>query len=92
MTPFISFPRGPVAVNANPSTIENNRIYIKYPEQVFSDDTVIFSYYVLEYNTDEINVYYGEAGFEEAQFLCIRSILHITFLLICRGIIYVRHI
>ena len=49
--------------------IENNRIYVKYPEQVFSDDTVNFSYYVLEYSTDEINVYYGEAGFEEAQFL-----------------------
>ena len=54
---------------SNVETIENNRIYIKYPEQVFSDDTVIFSYYVLEYSTDEINVYYGESGFEEAQFL-----------------------
>lgn len=50
-------------------TIENNRIYLKYPEQVFSDDTVIFSYYVLEYNTDEIDVYCGESGFEETQFL-----------------------
>lgn len=50
-------------------TIENNRIYLKYPEQVFSDDTVIFSYYVLEYGTDEINVYCGESGFEETQFL-----------------------
>ena len=58
-----------LADSSNIETIENNRIYIKYPEQVFSDDTVIFSYYVLEYNTDEINVYYGEAGFEEAQFL-----------------------
>ena len=54
---------------SNIETIENNRIYVKYPEQVFSDDTVNFSYYVLEYSTDEINVYYGEAGFEEAQFL-----------------------
>lgn len=50
-------------------TIENNRIYLKYPEQVFSDDTVIFSYYVLEYGTDEIDVYCGESGFEETQFL-----------------------
>lgn len=50
-------------------TVENNKIYLKYPEQVFSDDTVIFSYYVLEYSADEIDVYYGESGFEETQFL-----------------------
>ncbi len=49
--------------------IENNKIYIKYPEQVFSDDTVDFSYYILEYDTDGINVYYGENAFEEAQLL-----------------------
>ncbi len=55
--------------SSNIETIENNRIYVKYPEQVFSDDTVNFSYYVLEYSTDEINVYYGESGFEEAQLL-----------------------
>ena len=58
-----------LADSSSIETIENNRIYVKYPEQVFSDDTVNFSYYVLEYSTDEINVYYGEAGFEEAQFL-----------------------
>ena len=58
-----------LADSSNIETIENNRIYVKYPEQVFSDDTVNFSYYILEYSTDEINVYYGEAGFEEAQFL-----------------------
>ena len=58
-----------LADSSNIEIIENNQIYVKYPEQVFSDDTVNFSYYVLEYSTDEINVYYGEAGFEEAQFL-----------------------
>ncbi len=58
-----------LADSSNIETIENNRIYVKYPEQVFSDDTVNFSYYILEYSTDEINVYYGEAGFEETQFL-----------------------
>lgn len=58
-----------LADSSNIETIENNRIYVKYPEQVFSDDTVIFSYYVLEYSTDEINVYYGESGYEEVQFL-----------------------
>ncbi len=58
-----------LADSSNIDAIENNRIYVKYPEQIFSDDTVNFSYYVLEYSTDEINVYYGEAGFEEAQFL-----------------------
>lgn len=54
---------------SNIETIENNRIYVKYPEQVFSDDTVNFNYYVLEYSTDEISVYYGESGFEETQLL-----------------------
>ena len=58
-----------LADSSNIETTENNRIYVKYPEQVFSDDTVNFSYYILEYSTDEINVYYGDAGFEEAQFL-----------------------
>lgn len=58
-----------LADSSNIEIIENNRIYVKYPEQVFSDDTVIFSYYVLEYSTDEINVYYGESGYEEVQFL-----------------------
>ncbi|MEY8322966.1 hypothetical protein AALB47_03470 [Lachnospiraceae bacterium 54-11] len=58
-----------LADSSNIETIENNRIYVKYPEQVFSDDTVNFSYYVLEYGTDEINVYYGESGFEETQLL-----------------------
>lgn len=54
---------------SNIESIENNRIYIKYPEQVFSDDTVIFSYYVLEYSTETINVYYGKTTPEETQFL-----------------------
>ena len=58
-----------LADSSNIETIENNRIYIKYPEQVFSDDTVIFGYYILEYGTDEINVYYGKSVPEEAQFL-----------------------
>ncbi len=58
-----------LADSSNIETIENNRIYVKYPEQAFSDGTVNFGYYVLEYSTDEINVYYGEAGFEEAQLL-----------------------
>lgn len=58
-----------LADSSNIETIENNRIYIKYPEQVFSDGTVIFSYYILEYSTDEINVYYGKSVPEEAQFL-----------------------
>ena len=58
-----------LADSSNIETIENNRIYVKYPEQVFSDDTVNFNYYVLEYSTDEISVYYGESGFEETQLL-----------------------
>ena len=44
-----------LADSSNIETIENNRIYVKYPEQVFSDDTVIFSYYVLEYNSYDVS-------------------------------------
>ncbi len=41
---------------------------MKYPEQVSSDGTAVFSWYILEYNTDGIDVYYGESA-DEAQFL-----------------------
>lgn len=58
-----------LADSSNIETIENNRIYIKYPEEVFSDDTAIFSYYILEYNADDISVYYSQSEPEEAQFL-----------------------
>lgn len=58
-----------LADSSNIETIENNRIYIKYPEQVFSDDTAIFCYYILEYSTDKINVYYAKSADEEGQFL-----------------------
>ncbi len=58
-----------LADSSNIEAIESNRIYIKYPEQVFSDDTVIFDYYVLEYNSDAIDVYYGESDPEEIEFL-----------------------
>lgn len=58
-----------LANSSNIQAIENNKIYIRYPETVFSDDTVVFSYYILEYGTDEVTVYYGEASPEDAQFL-----------------------
>ncbi len=58
-----------LADSSNIESIENSRIYIKYPEQVFSDDTVRFCYYILEYGTEEIKVYYGKSLQEEAQFL-----------------------
>lgn len=58
-----------LANSSNIENIENNKIHIKYPEQVLSDDTVDFSYYILKYDTDSIDVYYGENTFEEAQFL-----------------------
>ncbi len=58
-----------LADSSHIETIENNRIYIKYPEQVFSDDTVIFGYYVLECKSDAIDVYYGKSEPEETEFL-----------------------
>ena len=54
---------------SNIEAIEGNRILIKYPEQVFSDDTVVFCYYILEYSTEGIDVYYRKSEQEENQFL-----------------------
>ncbi len=58
-----------LADSSNIQAVEDNKIYIKYPEQVYADDTADFSYYTLEYNTDEINVYYRKSPREEAEFL-----------------------
>lgn len=58
-----------LADSSNIDVIKNNRIYIKYPEQAFSDGIVIWSYYILEYSTDGINVYYAKSADEEGQFL-----------------------
>ncbi len=58
-----------LADSSNIETIEDNKIYIEYPELALSDDTVHFSYYILEYGTDGIDVYYGMTAPEKAQFL-----------------------
>ncbi len=58
-----------LADSSNIETIEDNRIYIKYPKQVLSDDTVVFCYYILEYGTEGIDVYYGESALGEGEFL-----------------------
>lgn len=58
-----------LANSSNIETIDNNRIYIKYPEQVFSDGEAVFGYYILEYDTEGIDVYYGKTAFEDAAFL-----------------------
>ena len=58
-----------LADSSNIESIENNRIYIKYPEQVFQDDTVIFCYYILEYGEDEIDVYYKQSEQTDEQLL-----------------------
>lgn len=58
-----------LANSSNIQTLENNKIYIEYPELLLSDDTVHFSYYTLVYGTDGIDVYYGMAEPENAEFL-----------------------
>lgn len=58
-----------LADSSNIKGVEDNKIYIKYPEQVLSDDTAIFCYYILAYDTEKIDVYYGESSFEKAEFL-----------------------
>ncbi len=57
-----------LADSSNIDIIENNKIYMKYPEQVLSDGSVIFSWYILKYNTDGIDVYHGKSA-DETQFL-----------------------
>lgn len=58
-----------LADSSNIKTIEDNKIYIEYPELPLSDDTVHFSYYILEYGRDGIDVFYGMSAPEEAKFL-----------------------
>lgn len=58
-----------LADSSNIEAVEDNKIYIKYPEQVYTDDTADFSYYTLEYGIDKINVYYRKSPQEEAEFL-----------------------
>ncbi len=58
-----------LADSSNIEAVEDNKIYIKYPEQVYTDDTADFSYYTLEYGIDEINVYYRKSPQEDAEFL-----------------------
>ncbi len=58
-----------LADSSNIEAIESNRIYLKYPEQVLSDGEAAFGYYILEYGTDGIDVYYGKSTFEEVDFL-----------------------
>lgn len=58
-----------LANSSNIESAENNRICIKYPAQVFSDDTVIFNYYTLVYDTEKIDVYYQENKEDEEEFL-----------------------
>ncbi len=58
-----------LADSSNIETMEEDKIYIKYPEQTFSDGEAVFSYYILKYNTDGIDVYYGKSTYEEAEFL-----------------------
>ena len=58
-----------LAYSSDIEYIENNRIYIKYPDKVYSDDTVVFCEYILEYGTDEIKVYCKKSANDDEQFL-----------------------
>lgn len=58
-----------LADSSNIETMEEGKIYIKYPEQAFSDGEAVFGYYILKYDTYGIDVYYGKSTFEEAEFL-----------------------
>ncbi len=58
-----------LADSSNIETMEEDKIYIKYPEQIFSDGEAVFGYYILKYDTDGIDVYYGKSTFEKVEFL-----------------------
>ena len=50
-----------LADSSNVEATKNNRIYINYG--------VIFSYYILEYTSSGLDVYYGKSSPEDARFL-----------------------
>ena len=58
-----------LAYSSDIEYIKNNRIYINYPDKVYSDDTVVFCYYILEYGTDEIKVYCKKSANDGEHFL-----------------------
>ena len=58
-----------LAYSSDIEYIKNNRIYINYPDKVYSDDTVVFCDYILEYYTDEIRVYCNKSANTDEQFL-----------------------
>ena len=58
-----------LAYSSDIEYIKNNRIYIKYPDKIYSDDTVVFCYYILEYGTDEIKVYCKKSANDGEHFL-----------------------
>ena len=58
-----------LAYSSDIEYIKNNRIYIKYPDKVYSDDTVVFCEYIMEYGTDEIKVYCKKSANDDEQFL-----------------------
>ena len=62
-----------LAHSSNIEYIKNNRVYIKYPDKVYSDDTVVFCEYILEYSTDEITVYCKKTPNDDEQFLYCAS-------------------
>lgn len=62
-----------LAYSSDIEYIKNNRVYIKYPDKVYSDDTVVFCEYILEYGTDEITVYCKKTPNDDEQFLYCAS-------------------
>ena len=58
-----------LAYSSDIEYIKNNRIYIKYPDKVCSDDTIVFCDYIMEYGTDEIKVYCKKSANDDEQFL-----------------------
>ena len=58
-----------LAYSSDIEYLKNNRIYIKYPDKVYSDDSVVFCEYILEYGTDEITVYCKKKPNDDEQFL-----------------------
>ena len=46
--------------------VDQDKAFVKYPKEVYSDDTALYSYYIVEKKKDGINVYYSEISFGEA--------------------------
>lgn len=58
---------GMYADSSNIIKYNEHRMFLKYPKNVYSDDYVLYEYYILEVIGNDIHMYYGDESFDCVQ-------------------------